>query len=142
MIRLHSMWTRHGVFIAAIALAGCSFSADYGDAKKATEGFHSLMDQGEYGAIYDSAARGFQASSTRENLAGFLKRVNRKMGKCGEGQVTFGGYQATTSGTFVTVTSSRVCANGSLGEVFVWLMVDGKATLLRYNANNPLLLTD
>jgi len=136
------MWSRYSVFIAAVMLSGCSFSADYGDAKNATEVFHGMMDRGEYAAIYDTAARGFQASTSRENLVGFFKRVNRKMGKCGEGPVTFGGYQATTSGTFVTVTSSRTCANGTLSEEFVWLMVGGRATLLRYNANNPLLLTD
>jgi hypothetical protein len=136
------MRIRCGVFITAILLSGCSFSADYGDAKNATEVFHRMMDQGEYAAIYDAAAKGFQASTTRENLIGFFRRVNRKMGKCGEAPVTFGGYQATTSGTFVTVKSSRTCANGSLSEEFVWLMVGGRATLLRYNANNPLLLTD
>ena len=65
------------------------------------------MDRGEYAAIYDNAAKGFQASGTRENLVGFLKRVNRKMGKCGDDPVTFGGYQATTSGNYVTMTSSR-----------------------------------
>jgi len=136
------MWIRSSVFVSAILLSGCSFSADYSDAKNATEGFHRLMDRGEYAAIYDNAAKGFQASGTRENLIGFFKRVNRKLGKCGDGPVTFGGYQATTSGTFVTMTSSRMCANGTLSEEFVWLMVGSKATLLRYNANNPLLLTD
>jgi hypothetical protein len=75
------MWSRYSVFIAAIMLSDCSFSTDYGDSKNATEVFHRMMDQGEYGAIYDAAARGFQASTTRENLVGFFKRVNRKMGK-------------------------------------------------------------
>jgi len=92
--------------------------------------------------LYDTSAKGFQASGTRDNLIGFFTRVNRKMGKCGQSPVAFGGYQATTSGTFVTVTSSRVCANGTVDEKFVWLMIGGKATLLGYNANNPLLLTD
>ena len=101
-----------------------------------------MMDGGEYSAVYDIAAKGFQAAGTRDNLVGFFRRVNRKMGKCGEGPVTFGGYQATTSGTFVTTTSARVCTNGTLSEQFVWLMVGGKATLLKYNADNPLLLTD
>jgi hypothetical protein len=84
------MWIRCSPIIAIITLFGCSFSADYGDAKNATEVFH----------------------------------------------------QATTSGTFVTMTSSRVCANGILSERFTWLMIGGKATLLGYNANSPLLLTD
>jgi hypothetical protein len=136
------MWIRCSPFVAAITLFGCSFSADYGDAKNATEIFHHLVDGGEYVAIYDSSAKGFQESATRENVVGFFKRVNRKMGKCGAAPAAFSGYQATTSGTFVTTTSSRACANGTLSEQFIWLMVGGKATLLKYNANNPLLLTD
>ncbi len=136
------MWIRSSPFVAAIALCSCSFSANYNDAKNATNVFHRLVDAGEYSVIYDTSAQGFQASGTRDNLIGFFTRVNRKMGKCGEAPAAFGGYQATTSGTFVTTTSSRVCANGTLSEQFVWLMNAGKATLLKYNANNPLLLTD
>ena len=136
------MWNHYSPFVAAITLFGCSFSGDFNDAKNATEVFHRLMDGGEYAAIYDTSAKGFQESATRENLIGFFKRVNRKMGKCGEGAAAFGGYQATTSGTFVTTTSSRTCANGGLSEQFTWLMIAGKATLLKYNAISPLLLTD
>ena len=75
-------------------------SANYEDAKNASNTFHHLMDTGDYAAIYDTSAKAFQASGTRENLIGFFARVNRKMGKCGEGAAAFGGYQATTSGTF------------------------------------------
>ena len=100
------------------------------------------MDGGEYAAIYDTSAKGFQESAPRENLIGLFKRINRKMGKCGAAPAAFGGYQATTSGTFVTTTASRACANGALSEQFTWLMIGGKATLLKYNASSPLLLTD
>ena len=64
------------------------------------------------------------------------------MGKCGEATVAFGGYEVSASGTFVTTRSTRVCANGTLGEHFVWVMVGEKAKLLKYNADNPLLLID
>jgi hypothetical protein len=136
------LWIRSSLFVAAIALCSCSFSADYGDAVNATNIFHRLMDGGEYAAIYDTASKGFQATGTRDTYIGFFTRINRKMGKCGDATVAFGGFNASSSGTFVTVTSSRVCANGTLGEQFVWQMVGGKATLLEYNANSPLLLTD
>jgi hypothetical protein len=142
MVLLLTMWIRSTPFVLAVALCGCSFSANYGDAKNATAVFHRLMDGGEYAAIYGTATKGFQVSGTRDNLIGFLARVNRKMGKCGDATVAFGGYQATTSGTFVTITSSRVCASGTLGEQFVWLMAGGSVKLFGYNANNPLLLVD
>jgi hypothetical protein len=127
---------------AVLALYGCSLSADYGEARKAGDSFHSLVDSGEYAAIYDGASKGFQQSLSRDQLIGFLSRVNRKMGKCEAAVITFGGYVTSTSGASVTMNSSRVCANGKLTELFVWRIVGGKATLLRYTANSPLLLTD
>ena len=128
--------------LGAAALAGCSVKANFGSAKEACDRFHEQVDAGQYGAVYESTSRGFQASTDRERLVGFLGRVGRKMGKCGQATVTFGGYQATTSGTFVTTTAARTCANGRLSERFMWVMDGGKAKLLRYNADSPLLLTD
>jgi hypothetical protein len=139
---LYILWILSSAFVAAIVLCSCSFSADYRDAVNATNIFHRLMDGGEYAAIYDAASQGLQPSLSRDTFIGFLTRVNRKMGKCGEATVALGGYEGGTSGTFVKITSSRVCANGTLGEQFVWRMVEGKATLFHYHAENPLLLTD
>jgi len=100
------------------------------------------MDGGKYAAIYDTASKGFRATGTRDTYIGFFTRISRKMGKCGGATVAFGGYNAGTSGTFVTVTSSRMCANGTLGERFVWQMIGGEATLASYSAGSPLLMTD
>jgi hypothetical protein len=136
------MRSRFSLAISVIGLCGCSVSARYSDAQKAIEVFHRLMDNSEYGAIYDNSAKGFQAAASRDVSIGFFSRINRKLGKCGTATTGFGGYQATTGGTYVTINSSRTCANGELDEQFVWLMVGDKATLLKYNANNPLLLTD
>lgn len=136
------MWIRSGLVFVAVVLCGCSISANYNDAKTAVDVFHHLMDAGDYATIYVNSAKGFQDAGTRDVVFGFFARVNRKMGKCGVATVSFGGYQATTSGTFVTTADSRVCDNGTLSEQFSWLMVDGKAKLLKYNADSPLLLTD
>jgi hypothetical protein len=128
--------------VAALLLYGCSFSADYGDAIVATAIFHRLVDAGQYEVIYDTAARKFQATGSRDQFVGLLIRVNRKMGRCEATSCAVSGYQATGGGTFVSTNSSRACANGKLDEKFVWLMIKGKATLLAYNASSPLLLTD
>src|ERR1700730_19209391 len=114
MVHLCTMWLSSFVVISAITLYGCSFSSNYGDAKNASNTFHRLMDSGEHAAIYHSATDGFQKSSTRDQLIGLLTRVNRKMGKCGEASAAFGGYQVTTSGTFVSTTSYRTFINGKL----------------------------
>ncbi|HYL94140.1 MAG TPA: hypothetical protein VEW69_13395 [Alphaproteobacteria bacterium] len=122
--------------------AGCSATAKIEDARKASETFHQNMSSGNYDVIYDSATKEFKAAGTRDQLVGFLKRVNRKMGTCTE--TTPGGWNinATTSGTFVTLGYTRNCANGKLEEQFIWKMENGKPMLQRYNANNPTLLTD
>jgi hypothetical protein len=141
MGRLSTLWIRSIPF-AAIALCSCSFSTDYRDAVNATNIFHHRMDRGEYAAIYDTASKGFHTGGSRDTFIGFLTRINRKMGKCGEATIALGGYKGGTSGTFVTLTSWRVCSNGTLGEQFVWQMNGGEATLFHYDAENPLLLTD
>jgi hypothetical protein len=133
---------RLGGALATVAITGCSYQADFGASKTATETFHHLMDRGEYAAIYDSSANGFRGSLNRENSVKFFARINRKMGVCEIAPATFGGYRVTPSATFVTVNSSRTCRNGTLEEQFVWLMIAGKPALLKYNANNPLLLVD
>jgi hypothetical protein len=134
---------RLGLLLPAVVFSsGCSVKPDYRAATDACGLFHRQVDRGEYGPIYDNAVPAFQASLDRERLVAFLGRIARKMGKCDEATLGFAGYQFTTSGTFVTTTARRVCANGSLSEQFVWLMVGSKAKLVKYNANSPLLLTD
>ena len=128
--------------MVVLVLSGCSFSADYVLAKAACEEFHRQIDQGEYAAVYGAALPAFQASVTKEQIVGMFKRIDRKLGKCSDAPVNFGGIQANTNGTFVTTTGARNCANGKLNEQFVWQIKDGKALLLNYTANSPLLLTD
>ena len=136
-------WLRSIIVIISLALCSCSASVNYRDAKNAADTFHHLFDSGQYVAIYSSASEGFQKAGSRDQFIGYSSRINRKMGKCGElSVVTFARYQTSTSGSFVIIKSSRTCANGNLDEQFVWQMIEGKATLVHYTANSPLLLTD
>jgi hypothetical protein len=126
----------------AFVFSGCSYQADYGSSKAATDTFHQRVDRGEYGAIYDSSASGYQKAANRDISNRFFARISRKMGTCADSPAAFSGYQVTTSGTFVSMISSRACKNGKLEEQFVWLIEAGKPLLLKYNANSPLLLVD
>jgi len=125
-----------------LVLCGCSAKADYQAAKTASDNFHQEMATANYSAIYDSASSEFRSSGPRETLIGFLQRVNRKMGTCGEASQQGINVNYNTAGSFVTLSYSRKCANGELGEQFVWRIEGGKALLVRYNANSPVLLTD
>jgi hypothetical protein len=117
--------------LVAVLLAGCSSRQDYEAATAACGVFHQQVDTGQYGSVYDRAIPAFRTSLSRERLVGFLSRIARKMGKCDGATVTSSGSRSTLSGTFVTITATRMCANGTLGEQFIWEMADGKAKLLR-----------
>ena len=137
-VRFSWLW---GLWCSTVARLGRT-RANYGNAIEAWGVFHQLMDRGEFGAIYDTAANGFQASLNRDVAVGFLSRVSRKMGKCDTATVGLAAYRTSLAGTFVTTRASRGCTNGKIEEQFVWTMNRGKATLFGYNANSPALLTD
>ena len=125
-----------------LALCGCSAKADYQAAKTATDNFHQQMAAANYAAIYDVTNSGFRANTSRETLIGFLKRINRKLGPCGEASQQGFNVNYNTGGAFVTLSYSRKCAKAELEEQFVWQIEGGKALLFRYNADSPVLLTD
>jgi len=143
--------SRSIVWITAAALALTVIGAHYvwGDfrqARTSTEAFHGRMDRGQYSEIADAASDGFRSGLTQDQLIGFLRRINLKLGTCSEGSSDLAGFQITTLGStpsrLVTTTSSRMCANGFLSEEFVWQIIGGRAVLLRYTATNPLLLSE
>jgi hypothetical protein len=117
-------------------------SADNGKTRDAVAAFHRLVDQGDYGAIYDAASVTFKASGSRDQAIGFFSRVNRKMGACQDLSLSIVGYQINGGGTFITAHSARKCANGTLGEQFVWQLINRGPVLIRYTVDNPRLLAD
>ncbi len=128
--------------VILLVLCGCSAKADYQAAKAASDNFHQQMSAANYATIVDGASADFRSSAPRETLIGFLQRVNRKMGACGEAVQQGLNVNYNTAGNFVSLNYSRKCANGELGEQFTWRIESGKAALVRYHANSPVLLTD
>lgn len=128
--------------VVSIVLCGCSAKADYQTAKTASDNFHQQMAAANYAAIYDSSSSEFRSSASRETIVGFLQRINRKLGACGEASQQGFNVNCNTSGKFVTVSYARKCANAALEEQFIWRVEGNKALLVRYNANSPVLLTD
>jgi hypothetical protein len=128
--------------LIAFVLCGCSASANVDIAKKATDAFHQQMSAESYDAIYESTNNAFRSSGSREQINGFLKRVNRKMGACGDSTLNGWNFNFNTAGNFVSLNYTRKCASGDLREQFVWQIANGKASLQQYVANHPSLLTD
>jgi hypothetical protein len=129
------------LLLVVSALCGCAVPTSVKAAKLGCDAFHDLMDREEYSSIYILAQGGFRGI-TSEQLTAFLRRVNRKLGRCSSATDRVGGVVAATSGITVTITSSRTCASGPLQEQLVWRMMSGRTTLVGYKAISPLLLTD
>ena len=128
--------------LAALA-AGCVNKADTGAAEAATQTFHERLDAKAYAEIYADAAPAFRAATSEPVFAGFMARIDRKLGPCRKPVKTpLWRFNAGTGGTTLAQGYRRACANGELEETVTILVADGQARLLRYDANSPLLLTD
>lgn len=140
MLRSQRIRSGSAAAVALFCLYGCSRSADFDEARKASDAFHEQMDRGQYATIYDSASAGFRADGDRGQVIALFAKVSQKMGKCEEAPAAIGAYKVTLSSRVVITMSSRSCANGKLDEQFAWQIIWGRAMLFKYKAISPLLL--
>jgi hypothetical protein len=127
---------------ALLCSAGCGMSDGFSAGKAAVTEFHSRMDAEQYDAIYDGADPLFRQSLSREDIRKFFGRLHKKFGKSTSTNTTGMHYNVTTEGKFVNINCTTTYTAGSVDEEFQWKMTGGKALLIKYNANSPLLLTD
>jgi hypothetical protein len=131
------------VLWALVLICSCSTSRDVDIARGAVEQFHQQLAAQQDDSIYDAADdHAYKQSVSRETNHGFLSRIRRKMGAFKSSTNTSYFVNASTNGTFVRLQYKTQCANGELDEGFVWRVEGGRAILVRYEANSPLLLTD
>jgi hypothetical protein len=128
--------------LVALLFTGCTSPADFAAAERASERFHQQMSAEQYDAIYENTTMVFKAATSRETWVGLCKRINKIMGACEAARTTYKGFLKTSQGSFINLTYKRQCATGTLEEQFAWQIIDGKAVLNQFNANNPLLLTE
>jgi len=134
---------RYGVTVTGLlVLCSCSTSKDVAIAKQATEAFHRQAWAGRADAIYDSADWAYQQTTSREANRGFLSRIRRKMGDCHDSGMRNYFANFSTNATYVTLGYRTKCVNGELNERLTWRTDGVRPTLVRYEANSALLLTD
>ncbi len=117
-------------------------SKDVDIARRAVEQFHRQIAAGQDDAIYDETDSAYKESMSPEAHEGFFARIRRKMGAFKNSTNTGYFINTSTTGTLVRLQYKTQCANGELGEGFVWRIEGERAILVRYEANSPLLLTD
>ena len=103
---------------------------------------HERMERGEDVLIYAEADPGFQSALPRDTALRFLSRVHRKLGKCQYVGPTTWRVNSMPTGTFVVVSYHDNCSNGAADENLTWRITSGEPSLLGFNVNSPLLLTD
>ena len=130
------------VFILAILLpvSGCNPIKARRLAAEAAVQFHQQLFESKDDVIYDAAAPDFQKAVSRESFKHLLSVIRRKMGGFGRVEGTNIGFYVQPIGTVVTMQVQANCANGPLGETFIWLIKNDRAVLLKYGAESPLLL--
>jgi hypothetical protein len=123
-----------------IALTGCSMSADTNVAERAIPNFHYMLDAGQFDAIYDASSDHLRQASRRKDFDNFLKAVHGKLGntKASSQRSFFVNYG--TNGTFVTITHNTQFDCGDGIEQFVYVLSDGKASLVGYQINSNALI--
>jgi hypothetical protein len=134
----HTSW-----IVAVLLLAGCIDKAGTKAADDATAQFYKALAAKDYGGIYDAAAPQFRATAGRDLFIGMMQRVDRKLGDCQAPVKAMDWHMNTTpSGTFLAQGYTQACANGQLTETLTVVVNSGKAQVIGFNANSPLLLTD
>jgi opacity protein-like surface antigen len=136
--------TRKSLVLAllAVALLGCSSSAQRVVAEKAVSRFHEMLDAGRFAEIYATASDEFKKVSTQSDFVALLSAVHRKLGNMKSSVNQGWNVSYLASGTFVTLNYKTVYSGGEAAEQFMFHMQDDSAVLVGYHiSSNALIIT-
>jgi opacity protein-like surface antigen len=130
------------IFITAvvIALAGCSTGVGTKLAEQAVPKFHTMLDAGEFDAIYAATADDFKQATKREEFVSILEAVHRKLGNTKSADMKGWNINYHTSGTFITLNYATTYTEGEASEQFVYRLQDDKVLLVGYHVNSNALI--
>jgi hypothetical protein len=121
-----------------LLLAACHRVPETSVVDEAVELFHQRLASGDDASIYRDADPVYQRSVDSEANTRFLARVRSKLGMPGRAIRTFFSSAAGVANTQYEVTYT----NGDATEIFFWRVKDGKATLIGFTINSPLMQTN
>ncbi|KPH60486.1 MAG: DUF4019 domain-containing protein [Novosphingobium sp.] len=124
-------------FAAAAMLGGCGVKESFKDAEIEVGKFHQALDAGQWQQIWTKADPQLRETTQRPQFEKFLDAVHRKLGKVREAKQVGWNANATTGGSFVTLTYQTTFEHGSGVEQFVYRKGDGGGmTLVGYNIDS------
>lgn len=111
------------VVLASTACLCCG-CASIGDSKekaeRAVEIFHSQLDSERYSEIYTQGDEDFKKSGSEEEFDKLVRAVHQKLGNVQATEPTDYLVNATTGGTYVTLTYNTSFVHGKATEQFIW----------------------
>jgi len=124
-----------------IATTSCSFSKGKQLAESAVVQFHEQYNAGQFHDIYNQADDGLKQHDTEASLVQLFEAVHRKLGTVKWANQTRWYVNATTGGTFVTLSYDTDFSEGKGTEEFAFRINGDKALLYSYHVNSNLLIT-
>jgi hypothetical protein len=131
------------IFFASLLIAAtsCSVTKSKQLAESAVAEFHNQLNAEQFQDIYNQLDDGFKQTDTEANLIQFFQAIHRKLGTVKWANQTRWYVNATTGGTFVTLSYDTDFADGKGTEEFTFRVSGDKAMLYKYIINSPLLIT-
>lgn len=130
------------LLLSLLLLAGCNPIKSTAEAEKAASEFHALFNARNYEKIYDDAHPDFKATQPKADLVAFLRTIREKMGAVKSTTKT--GWQASSVNlkTNANLAYSTQFENGKGSETFIYRIADGKASLIGWHVNSPVLISN
>lgn len=130
-----------GSIVLLVTLSCTTIMKGKEEAQAGVSKFHSQFNERKFSQIFDDSDEEFRSTVTKEQLTELLEAVHRKLGSVKNSNQVNWKVQTTPSGTFARVTYQVDFSEGKGTEEFVFRVSDGKAQLVSYNVNSPLLIT-
>ncbi|VWX51824.1 DUF4019 domain-containing protein [Novosphingobium sp. 9U] len=121
--------------VAAVAmLAGCGMKQGFEDASREVGRFHQALDHGDAQRIWDDADPQFRSATPRAQFNRLIAAVHAKLGKVKASKQVGWNANASTSGTFLTVTMETTFERGTGTEQLLFTkQADQRPRLAGYN---------
>ena len=126
---------RYLASLAALAmLAGCGVKESVADASSEVERFHAALNRGDSVQIWDAADQQLRTSTPRAQFERFTGAIRKKLGNVVATKQVGWNANATTGGTFLTLTMETTFERGTGTEQFVYHKVgEHDLKLVGYN---------
>lgn len=111
-------------------------------AKHGVGEFRARVSERSYGQIFRTAGPELRQVATEDQFVQLMTALDRKLGLWESASEPAWNVMRGTAGHVVNLTYQSRFAKGAASEQFTWRIEHGKAVLIGYHVNSPLLITE